>query len=119
MANPDDVLQAKGFFASLFDFSFKSFITLRFIKVLYIVIIVLAGIIAFAFFATTLATGNLGSIILGLLFGAIFFFFYVILARLGLELLVVIFRIGENTSILVDQAQNRPQAGPGATGGIL
>jgi len=119
VASPDELLQGKGFFPSLFDFSFRSFITLRFIKVLYIVIIVLAGIVAFIFFAAAVASGNVGQMILGLLFAGVFFFFYVILARLALELLVVIFRIGENTSILVEQSKNGPAPDPGGQQGIL
>jgi len=94
---------ARGFFQSLFDFSFSSFITIRLIKVIYALFIA-----ASAFFALILVAGAFSaSAVLGLLAlliaAPVLFFFYVILARVYLELVVAIFRIAENTSILAGQ----------------
>jgi len=94
--------------AALLDFSFKHFITLSVVKVLYILLLALAGlswiivvigsmIAGFneGFGAGVLATFM--SIIIMTLVVAI----QVIVWRVMLELIVVIFRISENTSKLV------------------
>jgi uncharacterized membrane protein YvbJ len=44
----DEKLTQNGFFASLFDFSFKEFITLKLLKILYIIAIIVNGLIAFS-----------------------------------------------------------------------
>ncbi|HXE45126.1 MAG TPA: DUF4282 domain-containing protein [Conexibacter sp.] len=106
----------KGFFGSLFDLSFTSFVTTKLVKVLYVLSLVILGIayavIAIAFFSsggdsvTVGADGNLqshsgGHTDLGLLwlfvFGPLFLFFYTLLYRVFFELVIVLFRIFENT----------------------
>ncbi|WP_426566654.1 hypothetical protein ACPPVT_08990 [Angustibacter sp. McL0619] len=70
---------------SQFDFSFTSFITLRFLKVIYIVLVVI-------------------SLLAGLSL------FYVLLARIYLEIVELFFRIGENTTILARAAAGEAPA---------
>lgn len=116
MATPDSMLQGKGFFGSLFDFSFSSFITLRFIKIIYIIGMVVVGFLALGILFTIASRGGAG-IVIGPILSAGFFLFYVIVFRLILEFIVVIFRIGENTSLMVHELQGRwipPGPGSGA-----
>ena len=121
----------KGFFGSLFDLSFSSFVTIRLVKVLYIltlVLLVLAYLgIAVAIFSgggeeatftsegpfeTTSDDGNPALGVLWLIvIGPLLLFFYLLFYRVIFELIVVVFRIFENTRDQV--ALLRAGAGPG------
>ena len=93
---------ASKFWAGLFDFKFKTFITLKFISVIYAIImgvIALGGLITFV----AMAYQGTGTAVLGLFLVPAFMLIYVLAARLWLELVAVIFRIGENTTKLVEQ----------------
>lgn len=93
----------KGFFQSLFDFSFTAFVTPKLIKVLYgislffiaigVIFVVLGG------FQRGIGAGLLTLFILGPLYGLLL----TILARIYMELMIAIFRIVELLSELVDQ----------------
>ena len=96
----------KGFLGSLFDLSFTEFITTRVIKVLFILAIIVAAIVAFVMIVSAFAAGALSGIVV-LIISPILFLLCVILARVWLELIIVIFRIAENTGRLAEQ-------GPGA-----
>ncbi|HKG38402.1 MAG TPA: DUF4282 domain-containing protein [Conexibacter sp.] len=106
----------KGFLGSLFDLSFTSFVTTKLIKVLYVLSLVLLAIgyvvIAIACFSSggdsvtvngdgTFERNSGGNTGLGLLWlfviGPILLFFYVLLYRVFFELVVVLFRIFENS----------------------
>lgn len=88
---------------ALFDLSFKRFITLSVIKVLYLLglaLIALGWLVA-------VVTGFMQGFLPGLgalVFVTIIALLYVIFFRVWLELIVVIFRIGENTSKMVERA---------------
>jgi Domain of unknown function (DUF4282) len=89
-------MQAKGFFGSLFDYSFSSFITSKIIKVLYVLTTIVAALWTLAIiFLAFKASSGLGILVL-LIGGPIFFVITMIYVRVGLELLMVIFRIHEN-----------------------
>jgi hypothetical protein len=92
----------KGFFASLWDFSFTEFITIRTIRILYGILIALTGIVVLYFivigFRTSAAMG-----ILYIILSPFAFFLFVILLRIWLEIVIVIFRIEENTRKLVEK----------------
>ena len=123
--------ETKGFFGSLFDLSFSSFVTIRLVKVLYIltlILLVLAYLaIAVAIFSgsgeearftsdgTFETTDSDGNAVLGvlwlLIFGPLLLFFYLLFYRVVFELIVVVFRIFENTRDQV--ALLRAGAGPG------
>jgi hypothetical protein len=86
-------MQAKGFFASLFDYSFSAFITPKIIKLLYVLSTIVVGLwtlfgILWAFKQST----GFGIVTLVLL-GPIFFMITMIYTRVWLELLIVFFRI--------------------------
>jgi hypothetical protein len=105
-------LQAKGFFAALFDFGFTSFITLKFLKVIYAILV---GLILFAgviFLIAALSRGG-ATAILGIIGVPLVTLLYLIIARVYMEIIALFFRIGENTSIM---ARNVGPA-PGPPGG--
>jgi uncharacterized membrane protein len=86
---------ARGFFAALFDFSFRSFVTVKIIKVLYVLITVLVGLtylgyVVFSFIASP------GFGIITLIFGAVISVIILAFWRLVLESFVVVFRIAED-----------------------
>ena len=88
--------QNGGFFTKLFDFSFSEFITTQLIKLLYGVAIVFAGLFVLA----SIASGFQASAIVGplvLIVSPLLFVLYVIIARVYCELIIVLFRIAENT----------------------
>lgn len=90
---------------ALLDFSFKHFITLSVIKVLYMLFIVLIAIgwlgMIIMGFATGGILGGLGALVVGTVVVVI----EVIAVRVWLELICVIFRIGENTTALVERGR--------------
>ena len=125
----------KGFFASLFDLSFTSFVTTRLIKVLYVLSLVLLaiGYIAVAVLLFTSGSEEItltddgsfqtesdGNAVLGLLWlfviGPLALFFYTLVYRVWFELVIVLFRIFENTRDQLAVTRAALNAGPGANG---
>ena len=99
----------KGFFGSLFDISFTEFITTRIIKVLFVLAIIGSAIAAAALLVTGIAGGGaraFASIILA----PLVFLLYVVMARIWLEVIMVMFRIVENTDKLVEHKSQTPAA---------
>ncbi len=95
----NDSSQPKGFLGALFDISFEHFITGQLISVLYILAIIFVAI------------GTIGGVVGGMLkllsdfWGGVFMIIftpllalvYLVIVRIGLELIIVIFKIAENT----------------------
>lgn len=97
--------QARGFFGALFDISFRSFVTVRIIGVLYVISIVLLVLYTiFLIIAAFQASAVFGVVTL-LILGPLFLFLSVIYVRVLLELAIVLFRIAENTSEMVRQGR--------------
>jgi uncharacterized membrane protein len=90
------------FWAGLFDFSFTRFITLRFIRVIYAVILGVILLLALVALVVSLVGGasnsSVGTILFGIFIVPIFTLLYIVFARLSLEFIAVVFRIGENTA---------------------
>ncbi|MFY9579517.1 MAG: DUF4282 domain-containing protein [Gaiellaceae bacterium] len=109
-------MQAKGFFGSLFDYSFSSYITPRIIKVLYVLATVLVAlwtlvIILIAFKASS----GLGIVAL-LIGGPIYFVIMMIGARVVLEFISAFFRIhGDVQEINVRGGGNSVASAPPLT----
>jgi len=108
----------QGFFATLFDTGFSSFITTKFIRILYIVLLFVIAVGAFmAVFAFTAAFSEVlppaVGFLLALPVAVLGFFVYVIIARIWLEIIIVIFRMAENLQQMADRDGPRPggQAG--------
>jgi hypothetical protein len=85
-----------GFFAALFDLEFKSFVALRFIKVIYIIAIVFIGLAGLVFFFVAVSNGDVIAAILAL----VFLVFYLIMIRVSLEVIALLFRIGQDTTAI-------------------
>ncbi len=94
-------MEDKGFVGQVFDLSFSSFVTIRVVRILFVFQIIMAGIMTFMFLARGFGGGFFHGL-MALVVSPVVFFLMVLAARLWCELTMVIFRIGENTSALVD-----------------
>ena len=95
-------MEDKGFFGALFDISFSSFITPKIISVLFVIFMILSGLAALVM----IITGFMGGIVNGLVavvLSPIVVFLYILFARIWLELVVVMFKIAENTDKMVEK----------------
>ena len=92
-------MEKKGLIASIFDLSFSEFVTTRVIKVLFVLGIIVTGIYSIAFIVGGFSQGA-GKGFLALLLSPLVFLLGCLAARIYMELLMVIFRIAENTSKL-------------------
>lgn len=99
---------SKGFFESLFDWEFESFVTLRFIKVIYVIAVVAVGLGALLVTLSAVRGGGLLALVV-LVGGVVGFFVYVILVRIYLEVIALLFRIGENTSAILAAVKGSSQ----------
>lgn len=92
----------KGFFASLFDFSFSSYVTLRFAKVLFVVLLVACVLLWLTYLVAAASTGEGVVLLLALLLGwipsAVVLLFY----RMVLEFFVATVRGAENTREMLE-----------------
>ncbi len=97
---PSDPTSDNGPLA-LLDIGFKRFLTLSVIKVLYILglaCIALSWVVVVIGAFTTGVLAGVGAMVLGAFVALLYMIFF----RVWLELIVVIFRIGENTTKLVE-----------------
>jgi hypothetical protein len=99
----------KNIFSVIFDLNFNEFVTTRIIKVLFILAIILAGIWALIILGAGLASKDATAIVLSLITAPLTFFIVVVISRVWLELIIVAFRIAENTSRLVNQGAASPE----------
>ena len=97
----------KNFFVSLFDVSFKEFVTPRMISFIYILIMVVLGLVSLVWLVMSLAAGQWWTIILA----PVGFFIYLILVRMWLEMFMVFFRIMRQVDAM---AEAKGVAGPAA-----
>jgi hypothetical protein len=104
---PSTQIEAKGFFASLFDFGFTSFITLKFLRVIYGVVVVLILVTGVVLFVASISQGGIYAVF-AIVVVPIVTLIYLVLTRVSLEIVALFFRIGENTSLMV-AAANRPR----------
>ena len=88
--------EKKGFWSCLFDLSFDELITMRIIKALYAIGILIAGIAAIWIFVEMLSQKGIW-VLLYFIAIPITFILVVIIARVKMELLLTLFRIEENT----------------------
>lgn len=87
----------RGFLADLFDTSFQEFITPRIARVVYILMIIGVGLWCLAFLASAISSKDGGMVLTALVLGPLVFLLGVMAARIYMELVLVIFRIAENT----------------------
>jgi uncharacterized membrane protein YciS (DUF1049 family) len=101
--------QPKGFFGSLFDLSFTSFITSKLVKVLYVLAIVAVGLGAIGLVVAAFQSGTAQGVLALLVIAPLVFLLGVIWSRVVLELIVVIFRISENIAEIAQQGRKEVQ----------
>jgi hypothetical protein len=103
-------MDQKGFLASLFDFSFSEYITMKVIRVLYMLIVILVGIVAlFMLLGGLMALGsNPVQGLLTIILAPVGFLLYVVMSRVYLELVMVIFKIGDNTEKMANGGNHTP-----------
>jgi len=95
---------------AIFDFSFTNFVTTKLIKLLYAISLVF---IVLGFFAMVIGAfaaminDSIGTGLAMLCFSPFLLVIYVLLARVWSEFIIVIFRISENMSELVEQGREK------------
>jgi len=103
----------QGFLASLFDVEFKSLITTKVIKVLYILSMIVIGLAALAFVVAAFANSVAGGLIVLLIVAPLVALLYLIYVRVLLEIVIAVFRIMETNTELVALQRSRGGGGPG------
>lgn len=105
--------ESRGFFQALFDFSFSSFITIQFAKFIYIINIAIAALIYFLFviagfsgMGEDVGAGFLFGIGI-LLVGWIPALLQIVAVRLGLEGMIAVIRIAQNTAAIREASAGR------------
>lgn len=91
---------AQSFLASLFDFSFNSFVTPKVVKVIYVLVMILTGLGTIGFAVTAFRLSTVFGIISLFILCPLFFLVEVALWRIVLELFIVIFRIADDLRLI-------------------
>ncbi len=94
--------QKRGFFGALFDLSFSELITTRVIKFLFVLAIICAAIASIVYIGVAFAHST-GAGVLVLIISPLIFIVYVTIARIWLEVLIVVFRISEDVRKLANK----------------
>ncbi len=96
------------FFSALFDLSFKSFITSKIAKILYVLSIAGAGLWALRLIVRGFQESAGSGLLMLLIGGPLAFLVVVIYARVFLEIILVLFRMSENISKLTEMGRRAP-----------
>ncbi len=105
----NEMKDPKGFLAALFDLSFSDFITVKIIKILFLIAIVLSAFAALAVVIAGIA-GGVATGLVALIVSPFVFLLNVLWARIYLELIMVAFRIAENTQKMADAKKSKAPA---------
>jgi len=99
-----------SFLRNLFDTSFSHFVTIRLVKVLYVlsIVILAIGMVVFLISRLMVADGFLEGLLIFLM-TPIIAFAYLLAVRIWLEIIIVVFRIGETATEVRDLLASRPQ----------
>ena len=90
----------RGFFASLFDLTFSSFVTPKLIKVLFILLLVVLGLFYLAVGITLASNADedaTPALVWFFILGPLTIFIYLLIFRVVLEVVLVLFRIYESS----------------------
>jgi uncharacterized membrane protein len=101
------VSQRKSFIESLLDISFNNFVAIRVIGILYIISVALISLVCLGVIFSSLASGNISTILGALVFTPLGWIFYVILIRIGLESLAAAIKTSENTAQMLEIMRNK------------
>ena len=105
----------QGFLASLFDVSFKSLVTTRVIKVLYILSMVLIGLTALFFVGAAFNNSAAAGLFTLVVIAPFISLLYLVYVRVLLEIVIAIFRIMETNVELVELQRAQPVAAAAPT----
>ena len=98
----------KGFLGSLFDFSFKSFVTPKIIKVLYVLVTLWTALIGVVILVSGFKFGGVaGGLFTLIIVEPIFLLLTLGVYRVVLEAFMVVFRIYEETKKISENPGNR------------
>jgi hypothetical protein len=112
MATAPD-FDAKGFLRSLYDFGFTSLITTRIIRFVYALIVIVLSLGSAFFLLATLASGEPSAAVFGIIVIPLAYLLYLVMARIWMEFVIVVFRIGDD----IHAIRNRGD-GPALGGGF-
>ena len=98
----------KCFFSVLFDLNFTEFLTPRIIKLFFILGILGSVVFTFAFIVAGFNSGPLGGLV-SLLLSPLMFLFMVIACRVWLELIMLGFKIANNTTLMLKKDAAAPE----------
>lgn len=89
-----------GFIRSLFDFKFESYVTTRILRVLYVLVTVLYSLGALVMFLLLLLRGGTIGVLGAVIVVPLTYIIYLATARVFFEVLMVVFRIGEDVHVI-------------------
>lgn len=89
--------EGKNFFAALFDFSFQSFVAVKFAKFIYAILIAFL-VLGYLFIVVVSFTDSAAAGVTALLLGWIPAAIYLILIRISLEFMIALVRTSQNTA---------------------
>jgi hypothetical protein len=95
-------MENKSVLGLLFDLSFTEFVTTRVIQVVFVVGIVFSAVGTLTLIATAFNAGTVPGVLV-LIVSPLFFLLYVLAVRIWCEIIIVVFRIAENTGRLVER----------------
>jgi Domain of unknown function (DUF4282) len=104
---PPPQTDARGFVASLFDFSFTSFVTPKVIKVLYALIMIGVALSAVIFIAIAFRANSFFGLISLFILAPLYFLVVMATYRIGLEFFMVMFRISEDVRAIRQRNDTR------------
>ena len=93
-------MSEKGFFQSLFDLEFKEFITKRVVSTLFVISVVVSALFSLGIIIEGFTDSFFWGLIKLVIIAPLVFLLMVIFARVALEVILVIFKISENISIV-------------------
>jgi hypothetical protein len=109
-------MSKKGFFGSLFDFSFHSFVTTKIVKLLYVLSLIGISLVTIVIIVVSFNRSSGYGALMLLVGGPLIFLFWLTYTRIILEVIIVFFRIAESVDAIA-QSQSvatapMPSAGP-------
>lgn len=105
-------MDSPGFLSSLLDRSFSRFIAIRMVTLLYTLAMVAAGVVGLAIVVAGLASGSSLGVLAAVVMGPLVALLQLVAARIGLELVLVAFRIADNTDQLLALARSGARHAP-------
>jgi hypothetical protein len=92
-----------GFWEALFDFSFSKFVTVELVRILYVVAIILAALAAVASAVGAFFNYGIWIGVFSAAMAVVGFVLVVLVARVWLEIFVVLFRIADYTREMAEK----------------